>query len=186
MSNQTNTEQNIIEDILSSLSIISENEPDITLLKQEFPLSSLPPDSRERNMHTAYQLMKFTEQMPGGFFIYRADDAEQVLYANAAVLRLYGCDTMDEFIQLTGNSFKGMVHPEDLDAVEESIKKQIEESRYDLDYVEYRIIQKNGAVRWVDDYGHFIHNETTGDIFYVFIADATEKRNYCKKSGSQS
>lgn len=181
MSNQTNTEQNIIEDILSSLSIISENEPDITLLKQEFPLSSLPPDSRERTMHTAYQLMKFTEQMPGGFFIYRADDTEQVLYANAAVLRLYGCDTMDEFIQLTGNSFKGMVHPEDLDAVEESIKKQIKESRYDLDYVEYRIIQKNGAVRWIDDYGHFIHNEATGDIFYVFIADATEKKELLQK-----
>ena len=62
--------------------------------------------------------------------------------------------------------------------MERSIKNQIVHSRYDLDYVEYRIIRKDGTICWVEDYGHFIHSQTVGDIFYVFISDATEKRNH--------
>lgn len=116
-------------------------------------------------------------EMPGGFFIYRADQTEQIVYANKAVLRIFQCDNMKEFQSLTGNSFKGVVYSEDLDAVEESIKEQISASKYDLDYVEYRILCKDGSIRWIEDYGHFIHSETVGDFFYVFIGDATEKRN---------
>ena len=109
--------------------------------------------------------------------IYRADDKEEIIYANKALLRIFQCDTMSEFRELTGNSFQGMVHHEDLDAIEKSIKEQIAGSQYDLDYVEYRIKRKDGVIRWVDDYGHYIHSDSDGDVFYVFIGDATEKRN---------
>ena len=91
------------------------------------------------------------------------------------MLRIFECDTMEEFVELTGNSFRGIVHPDDLEEVEQSIWYQIQESRYDLDYVEYRIVTKYGNVRWVEDYGHFIHSETAGNFYYVFISDATEK-----------
>jgi len=177
LNNKTYTEHNLIEYILSTLAISEKDEQDITLLAQKYPLDYLSPESREKTIHAIYQLKRFTDQIPGGFFIYRANETEEILYANEAVLRLFLCDTMEEFVELTGNSFKGMVHPEDLDAVEISIKEQIAASRYDLDYVEYRIIQKNGTIRWIEDYGHFIHSETAGDIFYVFIADAIEKRD---------
>lgn len=122
------------------------------------------------------ELKKFLDEMPGGFFIYQADEQEQILYANKALLRIFRCDTFEEFQELTGNSFQGVVHPDDLESVHKSIWEQIANSQYDLDYVEYRIIQKGGTIRWVEDYGHFIHSETEGDIFYVFVGDATEKR----------
>ncbi len=131
------------------------------------------PDSR--GAYIAQNILTFIDEMPGGFFIYHSDEEERLIYANQAVLRIFGCDTPEEFFQLTGNSFKGLVHPEDLEDVEKSIKSQIADSQYDLDYVEYRIIRRDGAIRWVEDYGHFIHNERIGDIFYVFISDATEK-----------
>lgn len=185
MNNKIYTEQSLIEYIISALSISEEDNMNITLLAQKYPLKHLSPDFKEKTVHAAYQLKKFTDQIPGGFFIYRADEAEEILYANAAVLRLFGCDTMEEFMELTGNSFKGMVHPEDLDAVEESIKEQIATSQYDLDYVEYRIIQKDGNILWIEDYGHFIHSKAVGDIFYVFIADATEKREKMLKERAE-
>lgn len=122
------------------------------------------------------QFLKLTDEMPGGFFLYHADGKEEIIYANKALLRIFNCETMEEFAELTGNSFRGMVHPDDLDAVEQSIAEQIAESCYDLDYVEYRIIPKGGGIRWVEDYGHFTHSETFGDIFYAFVGDATEKR----------
>lgn len=118
---------------------------------------------------------QIAERMPGGFFIYRADGNEELIYVNQALLRIFGCDTREEFWKLTGGTFPGMVHSEDIDAVEESIRKQISSSQYDFDYVEYRIVQKDGDIRWVEDYGHFIHTPLYGSIFYVFIDDATER-----------
>lgn len=120
-------------------------------------------------------IKQMTEGMPGGFFIYHADGDEELIYINSAVLRIFGCTTEDEFRELTGFTFRGMVYPEDLEDIENSINQQIVNSVYDLDYVEYRIVQKDGSVRWIEDYGHFMHTEAYGDIFYVFIEDATDR-----------
>ena len=134
---------------------------------------------------TAYEMLKFLEKMPGGFFIYRADEEERILYINKAVLRIFGCDTVEEFYDITNGTFKGFVYHEDLEDVENSIREQIENSIYELDYVEYRIVCKDGSIRWIEDYGHFIHSDKVGDIFYVFISDATEKRKRRLKEESR-
>ena len=129
----------------------------------------------ELNEATLAVVEQIGSHMPGGFFIYRAGGGEELLYANRAVLRIYGCDTMDEFKALTGFTFRGMLHPEDYDAIHASIDQQITDGE-GLDYVEYRIIRRDGAVRWVDDYGHYTETEAYGGIYYVFISDITEKR----------
>lgn len=113
--------------------------------------------------------------IPGGFFIYHADGDEEIIYANNEVLYLYKCETMEQFRELTGNSFRGMVHPEDLDEVEQSIEEQIVNSWRNLDYVEYRIICRDGEVRWVEDFGHYVKSDVYGGVFYVFISDVTDK-----------
>lgn len=125
--------------------------------------------------YTLSSIEPILEGMPGGLFIYHADGDEELMYINSAVLRIFGCDTEEEFRSLTGYTFRGMVHPEDIDEVERSIQSQIANSIYDFDYVEYRIIQKDGTIRWIEDYGHFMHTEAYGDIFYVFIDDSTER-----------
>lgn len=130
-----------------------------------------------QDIQAPHEIIRFMEEMPGGFLIYHMGGNEEIIYANKALLRIFQCETLEEFRDLTGNSFQGMVHPADLEAVEQSIAEQIANSQYDFDYVEYRIIQKGGDIRWVEDYGHYLHLEHVGDIFYVFIGDATEKRN---------
>lgn len=112
--------------------------------------------------------------MPGGFFVYRADGDEAVVYANEACLRIFGCADQEQFVTLTGGTFPGMVHPEDIEAVEHSISRQIQADRYSMDYVEYRIIRRDGSVRWIEDYGHHVTLDA-GEFFYVFINDATDK-----------
>ncbi len=128
--------------------------------------------------NTLSMIEPILEQMPGGLFIYHADGSEELLYINNAVLRIFGCQTKEEFRELTGFTFRGMVHPDDIEAIENSIQNQIANSIYDFDYVEYRIVQKDGSIRWVADYGHFLHTETYGDIFYVFIDDNTERMKH--------
>ncbi len=127
------------------------------------------------NESTLPIIEKIAEGIPGGFFIYHADGNEEIIYVNKAMLRIFGCETEEEFKALTGNSFKGIVHPDDINEVENSISRQIEANSTNLDYVEYRIIQKDGTIRWIEDYGHFMHTEEYGDIFYVFIDDATDR-----------
>lgn len=118
---------------------------------------------------------QISEGMPGGFFIYHADGGEELIHINGAMLRIFGCKTLEEFKELTGYTFQGIVHPSDLDRVEESIKAQIARGGNELDYVEYRIVRRDGTVRWVEDYGHFVRTQAYGDLFYVFIEDATER-----------
>ena len=112
--------------------------------------------------------------MPGGFFIYKSAQPEELIYANKEVFNIYGCSGIDEFKALTGYTFRGMVHPADYQQISESIEKQIAESDDKMDYAEYRIIRRDGSIRWVDDYGHYMETEAFGSIYTVFISDITE------------
>ena len=117
---------------------------------------------------------QFGEHMPGGFFIYKADDSGELLYANRAACHIYGCESLEEFREFTGFSFRGMVHPEDFNRVSSAIKTQLNESRYDMDFVEYRIIRKDGEIRWIDDFGHYVESDVYSGLYYVFISDITK------------
>ena len=85
---------------------------------------------------------------------------------------MYGCTSAEEFREYVGNSFCGIVHPDDFTRVQRSIDKQITEDN-NIDYVEYRIKAKDGAVKYVKDYGRFVKTKNYGDIFYVFLNDIT-------------
>ena len=128
------------------------------------------------NEQTIPVVEEIGKHMPGGFFIYKAEKPEELIYANQAVFDIFGCEDLDDFREYTGYTFRGMLHPDDYTAVESSIDDQIGKNDEHMDYVEYRIIRKDGEVRWVDDYGHYTETEAYGGICYVFISDITEKR----------
>ena len=128
------------------------------------------------NEQTIPVVEEIGRHMPGGFFIYKAEEPEELLYINQAAMRIYGCSDLEEFRALTGYTFRGMVHPEDYAEIKSSIKDQIAVKDDNLDYVEYRIVRKDGSCRWVDDYGHYTETEAYGGIYYVFISDITEKK----------
>lgn len=132
-------------------------------------------NSFELNEMTLSVIDEFGGHMPGGFFIYRAGGNEELIYANRSVFSIFGCKDLDEFKELTSYTFRGMVHPEDYKRINSSIHDQIENSIDHMDYAEYRIIRKDKAIRWVDDYGHYLNTSTYGGVFTVFISDITEK-----------
>lgn len=135
---------------------------------------------RNANVETEEILEKvqeISEFIPGGFFIYHADEEEKLITFNQELLKLFRCENEKEFLTLTGNSFKGMVHPEDLEFVEGDIAKQIRQD-WDIDRVKYRIICKDGTEKKVLDYGRFVHTERYGDVYYVFMNDITEEESF--------
>ena len=130
----------------------------------------------ELNEYTLSVIEEIGGHMPGGFFIYKAEAPEELIYANKAVFSIYGCDGPEEFRALTGYTFRGMVHPEDYDNITSAIVHQIHTSKDQMDYAEYRILRRDGEIRWVDDYGHYCETKAYGGIYVVFISDITEKR----------
>ncbi len=111
------------------------------------------------------------EMIPGGYYIYKADMTEEIIHINQAAIRIYGCETMEEFVELTGNTFPGMVHPDDIDAVEDVIWQQVKANDEKYDHVEYRIIRKNGEIHTISDYGKLVDTVDYGPVFCVFIFD---------------
>ena len=121
--------------------------------------------------------------LPGGFFIYEAIGDEELRYVDDNIVRLYGCETTEEFLAFTGNSFRGMVHPEDLERVEREIYAQTFACGERHDYVYYRILTKQGVVKYVEDFGHLVY-DNAGDCYFYVYADDVEESEFCTFSQS--
>lgn len=128
------------------------------------------------NRQTLPVVEQMAQQLPGGFVLYKDNESGDILFVNDVLLEMYDCETLDEFRELTGYTFNGMVYPEDLNRILTSINDQIDGNHGSFDHVEYRITTKGGETRWIDDYGHFSYSEEYGDVFYVFLFDITEKK----------
>ncbi len=174
--NEPIIDQNLLVYILSLFGIPGNAAADTGNLRSE--PSSAQPDWRLR---TARSIIRFMDRMPDGFLIYHADPAAKIIYANLALLHICQCDSPEDFRKLTGNSFQGFVHPDDGNTTEQSIRNQITQNRSGPDYITYRIKRKDGAVRWIEDYRHLIRTDTGGELFFVFINDATEKNEFLQK-----
>ena len=130
----------------------------------------------ELNQETLSIIEEIGGHMPGGLIIYRAEEPEELIYANKSVFAIYGCSGPEEFRELTGCTFRGMVHPDDYQDLSAAIARQIGSSEDKMNYAEYRIIRRDGEVRWVDDHGHFARTKEYGGVHVVFISDITEKK----------
>ena len=116
------------------------------------------------------------DKIRGGFFSYKAEGNQDLIMVSQSVIAMYGCETEEEFRELVGNSFIGMVHPEDRYRIQEEIDEQIQGTKWKMDYIEYRIITKDGEIRYISDYGHLEEDPNTGEPYFcVFILDVTDK-----------
>ncbi|MDD6037611.1 MAG: EAL domain-containing protein, partial [bacterium] len=135
----------------------------------------------EYQKRPAFTIEELLQGIPGGFVIYRADPTdEKILFVNDEALRLYGCSTMEEFRELTGGYFSGMVHPEDYQSISKQIAEQMDGSRQSelpsLDAVIYRIVCKDGSVRKIQDYGRLMKHELYGEVYCVFISEIVDEQ----------
>ena len=113
------------------------------------------------------------KHMPGGFFSYEAFGDERILSSNSYLWEMFGFDNEADFMDHVHGSFKGIVSPDELDAVEESIAQQIKDNHREMDFVKYHIVHKDGSKLPVVDYGHLAHQDNK-DIFYVFLYEDKE------------
>ena len=137
------------------------------------------------NENDRMTLAKISSNMPGAFIVYKNSDAEEIIFASEEIARIFECDSVSDFMKFTGGSFATIVYPEDIEEVETIIRKQIAATG-GYDYITYRIITKNGNIKKIEDWGHFVHDDELGDIFYVYLHDMDIRERLTDISGQTS
>ena len=133
------------------------------------------PQNLQISADTLPLIKNLGELLPGGFFMYHAYGTQELIYFNSKMVELFGCANEAAFRELTGNSFKGIVHPDEYEETENSIRQQIASGADNMDHVKYRFIRQDGTVGMMDDYGHFSRSESFGEVYYVFVQDVSKQ-----------
>lgn len=133
-----------------------------------------------------FALRDVAMNVPGAILIYSADwDKEEILFANKELVHMFDCENMEEFLAFANYSFKGIVHPDDYERVEASIKAQVDKQLLEDSekteanvFVDYKIMTKKGKIKNIIDNGRLVDNEYYGKIFYVLLLDADMRKPY--------
>ena len=122
-----------------------------------------------------FSMNQISEGMPGGFLVYRDNEAQEILFANKRVQEIYECESLEEFRAFTKNSFRGCVFDHDWEMVQTTINDQLSSSN-GYDYIQYRARTAKGRLIMIEDFGRLVHSPDDSDIFYVFIIDLGKKK----------
>ena len=125
----------------------------------------------EEALKEAYEIIK---ESPAVAFLWKNEEGWPVDYVSENVVSLLGY-TAEEI--MSGKvSYVDVVHPEDLERVGEEVETfSSEEGRERFDHIPYRVIAKDGSVKWVRD-STSIRRDQDGGVshYHGIVEDRTE------------
>lgn len=125
----------------------------------------------KRRAKLAFAVKDIIENMPGAFIVYSADkENDEILLANNELLRLTGCENMDELLAYTGKSFRNLIRPDEQESCQKSIWSQLD-GGHSNDYIFFHMRKADGTYISVLDHGRIVDSVHNGRVFYVMIMD---------------
>lgn len=120
------------------------------------------------------QLKTMVENLPGVVYRARNDEVSESALLSRSVERLTGY-RLDELQRENMQAYQALIHRDDRAYVERSIAQCLDEDKpWQLTY---RIVTRDGAIKWVCDYGWSYGDQSNGVIYREgFIADITETK----------
>ena len=116
-----------------------------------------------------FSLQSIVRNLPGVIFVFDAY-SNKMLYANPECIRLFECEDIDDFMNYTNGSVKGILSADEWEEIDMEVWRQINNPDNDKRYVmEYDIITKTGKRKRVNEWGHLVHDNRYGDVFYVIL-----------------
>lgn len=115
---------------------------------------------------------KLTENLPGVVYLCKYDEHYTTIYINDKALQLTGYSA-EEMTRGTIH-FDHLYHPEDKEAVNLAVEEAISNNR--PFHLTYRIIHKDGNIKWIEEWGEGIFEN--GELLFLegFMADITERK----------
>ena len=136
-------------------------------------------DGAIKNTEVLHQLaLNYMEYVPGGVILMEAVHGD-VLYVNGRALEILECDNIDEFRELAGERFKGVIDSEDYANVKKNTQSLIRSGSSVATQITYRVKTKNGVDKRIYHVGKFFKDTPYGRLLSVFVSeDDMALRNY--------
>lgn len=159
--------------IWTSFTAKRDNEPGSMV----YYCSYLDISASRRHLEDVYNAKKeldvIANSIPGGVVKIRMNDF-LLLYANDGFFRLAGYNRSEYSMEFHNDCSK-LIHPDDMDMVNKVIRQALE-NRGPLG-LEYRIIAKNGEVRWSYINGTRIDDDHGHAVYLCVIVDITSRKH---------
>lgn len=107
----------------------------------------------------------------GGFTITRNDEKHSYHYVSEAAAGIQGY-TVKEFLEASNGNMEDNVYPPDLEDVVMDLERQYAVG--DTYTVKYRVVHKDGSLRWIVDSGKRVEKEGGKSLQYSLYQDVTE------------
>lgn len=107
----------------------------------------------------------------GGFTITRNDKKHSYHYVSEAAADIQGY-TVEEFLEASNGNMEDNIYPPDLEDVVMALERQYDKG--DTYTVKYRVVHKDGRLRWIVDSGKRIEREGGECLRYSLYQDVTE------------
>ena len=132
-----------------------------------------------KNTELLHQLaLNYMEYVPGGVILMEAVHGD-ILYVNGRALEILECENIEEFRNLAGERFKGVIEPEDYAKVKNGTQNLIRSGSSVATQITYRVRTKSGSVKRIYHVGKCFKDTPYGRILSVFVSeDDMALRNY--------
>lgn len=136
-------------------------------------------DGAIKNTELLHQLaLNYMEYVPGGVLLMEAVHGD-VLYVNGRALEILECENDEEFRNLAGERFKGVIEPEDYVKVKNDTQTLIRSGSTVATQITYRVKTKSGTLKRIYHVGKFFKDTPYGRILSVFVSeDDMALKNY--------
>ena len=104
------------------------------------------------------------EHTPNGLIYFLIGDHYPLVYANQAFCNLMGCEDFTDLMQYTKGYLECSVYCEDLSRVQQALLSHINDVPYTINY---RMVTKQGTLKWVMERGQFISDKETGEEYFI-------------------
>ncbi len=123
-----------------------------------------------------YELIKsIIDNVPGAIYRCKWDESFEMLFISDAFRGITGYRT-NRFVGKSKQAFIQLIFPDDVEESQAKVQKALR-TRESFD-IEYRMIQKNGQVVWVNERGRGIYDDKTGNLLFQdgTFFDITERK----------
>ncbi len=114
--------------------------------------------------------LNYMEYVPGGVVLFSIKTGE-ILYANARVLDMLECNSIDDFRNYVGRFFKNAIVPEDYGRTNTDISEQVKSRSPLTKQLTYRVKTANGNIKRVYHVGKVFGKTPYGTIYSAFMSE---------------
>lgn len=136
-------------------------------------------DFKNKNGANVSNKIKTENLLPGAFFSFSSDMEGEISIFNDELLKLFECDSDEEFKNFCGDCFKSMIFPDDLKNVSDYFEKNIlnpktKTKKNKIFALDFRILSKKGNIKNVRDYVRLVDSKNSEKIFYNILICAED------------